>query len=145
MMTPMVVYGVVALLGPPLTSAFLAHLFADLVGQSKPMEVDPTAFRLLSGHRSPDSHHWNRQGVVGISLEGSGPGKKQALDVRAQDPTDRGRSSHPGRHSSLHLRSDDGDASTQVRRLTVLGLISVPNVQADARGHGSPITTATAR
>ena len=47
MMTPVVVYGVVALLGPPLTSAFLAHLFADLVDHSKPMEVDPKAFRLL--------------------------------------------------------------------------------------------------
>jgi hypothetical protein len=31
MMTPVVVYGVVALLGPPLTNYFLAQVFADLV------------------------------------------------------------------------------------------------------------------
>jgi hypothetical protein len=47
MMTPVVVYGVVAFLGPPLSNYFLAHAFGDLVGQSKPMEVDPKVFRLL--------------------------------------------------------------------------------------------------
>jgi hypothetical protein len=47
MMTPVVVYGVVALLGPPLTNHFLAQVFADLVDQSKPMEVDPGVFRML--------------------------------------------------------------------------------------------------
>lgn len=47
MMTPVVVYGVVALLGPPLMNHFLAQVFADLVHSSKPMEVDPRAFQTL--------------------------------------------------------------------------------------------------
>ena len=47
LMTPVVVYGVVALLGPPLSELFLAQVFADLVDQSMPMDVDPKAFRLL--------------------------------------------------------------------------------------------------
>ena len=47
MATPVVVYGVVAFLGPPLTNHFLAQVFADLVDQSKPMEVDPGVFRML--------------------------------------------------------------------------------------------------
>ena len=108
------------------------------------MEIDPNPFRLLGASLPLTA-------TIGTAKELWGSRGRASVRERSRHSTSEPRIRPTGvdnlsrKPLRLHLRSDDRAASTQVRRLTVLGLLSVPNVQADAGVHGSSITTAIGR
>ena len=87
-----------------------------------------------------DGHHSRRYGVLERRPAGRRPWEYHAARDRADRPADLRRPSEFGTDQSVYLRCSDGVAPAQVRRLTVLGLFSVPSLQADACSQGSDMT-----